>query len=56
MFNNYLRVNFPAGLAELSLEVFHEREPTLMIVDDLMVKSNKLRGKHFHENFALPQY
>jgi len=47
MFNNYPRVNFHERLTELSHEVFHEREPTLMIVDDLMVKSNKLVANIF---------
>ena len=47
MFNNYPRVNFHEGLPELSHEVFHEREPTLMIVGDLMLKSNKFAANIF---------
>ena len=59
MFNNYPRVNFHEGLAELSHEVFHERESTLMIVDDLMLKSKNSRqtfSREFRITAILPQY
>ena len=58
MFNNYPRVNFHEGLPELSHEVFDGREPTLMIVDDLMAETNQLVANIFtkishHRNISV---
>ena len=42
IFNKYTQVQFYEGLPKLSNEVFNGREPTLMIVDDLMSETNQL--------------
>jgi len=45
--NNYPQVTFHKGLPELSDEVFDGRQPTLMIVDDLMAETNQLLANIF---------
>jgi len=42
IFNKYTQVQFHEGLPKLSNKVFNGREPTLMIVDDLMSETNQL--------------
>ena len=42
IFNKYPQVQFHEDLPELSSEAFDSREPTLMIVDDLMSETNQL--------------
>ena len=58
IFNKYTQVQFHEGLPELSNEVFNEREPTLMIVDDLMSETNQLEADIFtklshHRNISI---
>jgi len=42
MFKNYPQVHFHEGLPQLTHEVFDGREPTLLVVDDLMSETNQL--------------
>jgi len=58
MFNNYPQVHFHEGLPELSDEVFDGREPTLLVVDDLMTETNQLVANLFtkishHRNISV---
>ena len=58
MFNNYPQVHFHEGLPELSDEVFDGREPTLLVVDDLMAETNQLVANIFtkishHRNISV---
>jgi len=47
--NKYTQVQFHEGLPELSNEVFNEREPTLIVVDDLMSETNQLVADIFNK-------
>jgi len=51
IFNKYTQVQFHEGLPELSNEVFNGREPTLVVVDDLMSETNQLQT--FSPNFRI---
>jgi len=58
IFNKYPQVQFHEGLPELSSEAFDSREPTLMIVDDLMSETNQLVADIFtklshHRNISI---
>jgi len=58
IFNKYPQVQFHEGLPELSNEAFDSREPTLMIVDDLMSETNQLVADIFtkrshHRNISI---
>ena len=58
VFNDYPSVNFHEGLPELSDEAFDGKQPTLMIVDDLMSETNQLVANIFtkishHRNSVL---
>ena len=58
IFNNYPQVTFHEGLPELGDEVFDGRQPTLMIVDDLMAETNQLVANIFtkishHRNISV---
>ena len=58
IFNKYPQVQFHEGLPELSNEAFDSREPTLMIVDDLMSETNQLVANIFtklshHRNISI---
>jgi len=58
IFNKYPQMQFHEGLPELSNEAFDSREPTLMIVDDLMSETNQLVADIFtklshHRNISI---
>ena len=58
IFNKYPQVQFHEGLPELSSEAFDRREPTLMIVDDLLSETNQLVADIFtklshHRNISI---
>jgi len=57
-FTNHPQVQFHEGLPELSDEVFDGRQPTLMIIDDLMSETNQLVADIFskmshHRNISI---
>jgi len=57
-FSSYPQIHFREGLPELNDEVFDGREPTLLIVDDLMSETNQLVANIFtkishHRNISV---
>ena len=47
MFGDYPTVTFQEGLPQLTDEVFDGREPTLLVIDDLMSETNQLVANIF---------
>jgi len=50
LFNQYPHIEFHEGLP--NIEDFDGREPTLVIIDDLMQETNETVAQHVHERFA----